>query len=86
MKNLQCKLNKLTVFFNSKKSFWLRFLLIFLASLTLIAIIFYPTEVQAAAMIDIDIRDENGEVTTWGWWLINGLAPFFIIGELVKIA
>ncbi|WP_186709127.1 HEAT repeat domain-containing protein [Euhalothece natronophila] len=35
--------------------------------------------------IIIDIRDEDGEITTWGFWLINILSPVFVIGELIKV-
>ena len=37
------------------------------------------------ASASINIRDENGKVTTWGWWLVNILAPWFVLVELCKI-
>jgi hypothetical protein len=37
------------------------------------------------ASAGINIRDENGDVTTWGWWLVNIFAPWFVAYELVKI-
>jgi hypothetical protein len=40
---------------------------------------------ESASAAMINIRDGNGHVTTWGWWLINIFAPWFIIFELVKI-
>ncbi|QOV21136.1 hypothetical protein [Anabaenopsis elenkinii] len=40
---------------------------------------------SASAYRMIDIRDYNGNVTTWGWWLVNIFAPFFITFELIKI-
>jgi hypothetical protein len=42
-------------------------------------------EVREAGALRINIRDENGKVTTWGWWLVNIFAPWFVLVELVKI-
>lgn len=41
---------------------------------------------ESANAAMIDIRDEHGHVTNWGWWMVNILAPFFITFELIKIA
>lgn len=52
--------------------------------LTVVVINFLLTpDVANAAMIDI--RDEEGNVTTWGWWLINIFSPYFVLFEIIKI-
>ena len=44
-----------------------------------------PESASAGRVISINIADENGRITTWGWWLVNILAPFFALMEFLKI-
>lgn len=44
-----------------------------------------PESASAGRVISINIADENGRITTWGWWLVNILAPFFAFMEFIKI-
>lgn len=50
---------------------------------TIFNCIVMPESASAAKIINI--RDGNGHVTTWGWWLVNIFAPFFVISEIIKI-
>lgn len=60
----------------------LRLLFFFICGIAVVLVFSFNSEVAAA---NINIRNESGEVTTWGWLLVNILAPFFVLFEIIKI-
>jgi|GEM_PF-4875673 len=60
----------------------IKFTTIFITTFIILSILTHAPEAQAVIMVNI--RDEHGQVTTEGWWLINIAAPLFILSEIVK--